>query len=58
MLLLFTLLLLSRQSHAATLTADVSEVRPGPVSVTFSVDSLAVWWPDERDQTWTAELLA
>ncbi len=53
--LLIVLLLLSWQSRAATLAADLSEVRPGPVSVTVSGDSLAIRWPDERDQTWIAE---
>ena len=53
--ILIALLLLSWQSRAATVAADVSEARPGPVSVTVSGSLMAVRWPDERDQTWTAE---
>src|SRR5258708_28802108 len=50
-----TLLLLSIQCRAATLAADVSGIRPGPISVTISGDSLAVRWPDEVEQPWVAE---
>src|SRR5712672_3297764 len=49
------LLLFSFQTRAATVTADVSEVRPGPISVSVSGDTLAVRWPDETAQTWIAE---
>ena len=48
------LLLFSFQTRAATVTADVSEVRPGPISVSVSGDTLAVRWPDETAQTWIA----
>ncbi len=34
---------------------DLSEVRPGPVTVQTSGDSLTVRWPDETARTWQAE---
>jgi hypothetical protein len=33
----------------------VSDVRPGPIRVIVSGDTLAIGWPDENAQTWTAE---
>src|SRR5262245_11361484 len=42
MLSIFFFLLLSVQARAATVSADVSEVRPGPISVTASTDTLSV----------------
>jgi hypothetical protein len=34
---------------------DLSGVRPGPISVTESANSLTVKWPAENNRTWTAE---
>jgi hypothetical protein len=40
---------------AAIVPADISGVRPGPVTVSASAETLTVRWPDEASQTWTAE---
>ena len=40
---------------AAIVPADISGVRPGPVMVTASGESLTVRWPDEAARVWTAE---
>src|SRR5882762_3682430 len=40
---------------AATVPADISGVRQGPVTVTVSAEALTVRWPDELSRTWTAE---
>jgi len=40
---------------AATVPADLSGVRPGPVSVQQATGSLIVTWPDESSRTWRAE---
>jgi hypothetical protein len=40
---------------AAVVPADISGVRPGPVTVSASVDALTVRWPDEVSRMWTAE---
>jgi len=40
---------------AATVPADISGVRQGPVTVTASAEALTVRWPDELSRTWTAE---
>src|SRR5215471_4469272 len=42
-------------SVAATVPADVSGVRPGPITVTVTGESLLVRWPDEASRTWSAE---
>jgi hypothetical protein len=39
----------------ATVTADLSGVRPGPVAVSSGGSSLVVSWPDEAQRTWRAE---
>src|SRR5258705_8471165 len=40
---------------AATIPADTSGVRQGPVTVTASAVALTVRWPDELSRSWTAE---
>ena len=50
-----TVLLFSVQLYAAAVTADLAEVRPGPVSVAVSGEMLVVRWPDETARTWIAE---
>src|SRR5437763_1175166 len=40
--------------YAATVPADLSGVRPGPVTVESAAGSLIVSWPDETSRTWRA----
>jgi len=47
--------LLPAISFGAVVEADLSGVRPGPVSVAATGASLTVQWPDEVSRTWTAE---
>ena len=42
-------------SVAATVPADISGVRPGPITVSATAESLTVRWPDEASRTWSAE---
>jgi len=42
-------------SVAATFPADIASVRPGPVTVSATAESLSVRWPDEGSRTWIAE---
>src|SRR3954454_3827911 len=42
-------------SVAATVPADVSAVRPGPITVSASAESITVRWPDETQRMWSAE---
>ena len=42
-------------SIAAIVPADISGVRPGPVTVSASAETLTVRWPDEASRMWTAE---
>src|SRR5215831_3490531 len=42
-------------SVAATVPADVSGVRPGPITVTVTAESITVRWPDEASRTWSVE---
>jgi hypothetical protein len=42
-------------SVAAIAPADISGVRPGPVTVSASAGTLTVRWPDEVSRMWTAE---
>src|SRR3954471_15846407 len=42
-------------SVAATVPADISAVRPGPITVSASPESITVRWPDETQRIWTAE---
>jgi hypothetical protein len=46
---------LLREALPRTVPADVSGIRPGPVSVTAGAQSLTVTWPDESSRPWTAE---
>ena len=48
-------LLFSVDSIAQVVPLDVSGVRPGPVVVERSGDTLLVRWPDEASRPWTAE---
>src|SRR3954447_5893657 len=43
-------------SVAATVPADISDVRPGPVTVSASAEALTIRWPDEASREWIAEL--
>jgi hypothetical protein len=49
------ILLIPMLTVAATVPADISGVRQGPVTVTASAEALTVRWPDELSRTWTAE---
>jgi hypothetical protein len=40
---------------AANLPADISGVRPGPITVAASAESITVRWPDEASRMWSAE---
>src|SRR3954449_2281448 len=42
-------------SVAAIVPADISGVRPGPVTVSASTESITVRWPDETSRMWSAE---
>ncbi len=42
-------------SARAAVPVDVSGVKPGPIEVTQTADSLTVRWPDENKAIWTAE---
>src|SRR5205085_4122452 len=39
---------------AATVPVDLSNLRPGPIAVESTADSLTVSWPDENSRTWRA----
>ena len=51
----FTILLIPVVGFAAVVSADVSNVRQGPVAVSVSTETLTVRWPDEASRIWTAE---
>ena len=51
----FAILLIPALSLAATVPADVSAVRQGPVTVSATGPSLTVRWTDEASRAWTAE---
>ena len=38
-------------SLAATVPADVSGVRPGPITVAVTAESIVVRWPDEASRS-------
>ena len=42
-------------SLAGLVPADISGVRPGPITVSASAETLTVRWPDESSRMWTAE---
>ncbi|MBI3209888.1 MAG: hypothetical protein HYZ37_13460 [Candidatus Solibacter usitatus] len=52
--MLLSQLALSLVAVAATVPIDTSKVRPGPVSVRSSADSVIVSWPDAQNKTWDA----
>src|SRR5262249_5619503 len=52
--LLAALVLVPPQTPASPVAADLTGVRPGPISVTRTADSLTVTWPDETSRTWRA----
>lgn len=47
--------LLHAAAIAALIPSDVTAVRPGPVTVTATAESVTVRWPDEQAREWTAE---
>lgn len=49
------ILVLAPAVASAAVPADLSGVRPGPVMVTSSTDSLTVSWSDEKGTPWVAE---
>jgi len=49
------ILLIPVLSFAAVVPADISGVKPGPVTVSATNDALSVRWPDEASRIWTAE---
>ena len=51
----FLILFLPLLSVAATVPADISEVRPGPITVSATTESISVRWPDESNRMWSAE---
>ena len=44
----------AKTASGAAVPLDMSEVRPGPVTVTETEDSVAVAWPDDTGRTWRA----
>jgi hypothetical protein len=42
-------------SVAGLIPVDISGVRPGPIMVSASTETLTVRWPDESSRMWTAE---
>jgi hypothetical protein len=51
----FLFFLIPIVSVAATVPADISGVRPGPITVEATAESITVRWPDEASRTWSAE---
>src|SRR5215831_16331868 len=49
------ILLIPIISLAATVPADISGVRPGPITVSVSTESITVRWPDEASRIWSAD---
>jgi hypothetical protein len=52
--LLGVLILIPRPAAAASVPLDLTRVRPGPVTVTRTDDSVSVTWPDETGRPWRA----
>ena len=46
--------LLSLQTQAPPVAIDLTGVRPGPIAVTQTTDSVTVAWPDESARVWRA----
>ena len=51
---LATLVLIPVQAPAVSVPLDLTGVRPGPISVVRSDDSVTVTWPDETARVWRA----
>src|SRR5437867_5334737 len=51
---LATLILISLQPPAVSVPLDLAGVRPGPITVVRSEDSVTVTWPDETARVWRA----
>jgi hypothetical protein len=51
---LATLVLIPLQTPAVSVPLDLTGVRPGPISVVRSEDSVTVAWPDEMARVWRA----
>ena len=45
---------LSLQTAAVPVAVDLTGVRPGPIAVTSTADSVTVTWPDETARVWRA----
>ena len=52
---LLYVLLISLSAIAATVPLDVKEVRPGPITLSSSAESVTVHWKDEAGHSWTAD---
>ncbi len=48
-------LLCAAAARAAAVPVDLSQYRPGAVTVTAGAESLTLRWPDERGRSWSAE---
>src|SRR5262245_54849794 len=51
----FSILFVPTYLVAAAIPADISNVRPGVITVVATTESLTVRWPDEVSRTWVAE---
>ena len=51
---LATLVLIPLQPRAVSVPLDLTGVRPGPITVVRSEDSVTVTWPDETARVWRA----
>ena len=51
---LATLVLIPWQAPAVSVPLDLTGVRPGPITVVRSEDSVTVTWPDETGRVWRA----
>ncbi|MBS1814667.1 MAG: hypothetical protein JSS87_07310 [Acidobacteria bacterium] len=48
------LFLAHTQLRAATITADTTQIKPGPITVSTTKDTLTVYWSDNINQQWQA----
>src|SRR5262245_370435 len=51
---LILVLVIPRLAAAASVPLDLSGVRPGPISVARTEDSVTITWPDETGKPWSA----
>src|SRR5215469_9378188 len=51
----FLFFLIPTIAAAATVPADISGVRPGPIQVAATAESITVRWPDEASRQWSAD---